>query len=84
MLFRILPSNDQTVGFNNFCQENANLPLDKSICNYERFDKVVFFYIDGMPKYLASILEDNFPKEFISLSIDNPGLADSGPFYRNF
>jgi hypothetical protein len=58
--------------------------LDKSICSHDRFDKVVFFYIDGLPKYIASILQTQFPDEFISLSVNNPGLADSGPFYRNF
>lgn len=92
MVFRILPDDDKAVGFNFFCQNvviagednTKQSKLDNSICMHKRFSKVQFFYIDGLPLYIADVMNDLYKDEMISLSINNPGLSDSGPFYRNF
>ena len=81
--YRLLPAEDEKLGFNYFCQEKAESELDKSICQYNRFTRFQMVYVDGMPYYLAkALLEKEFMNETISFSIDNPGLKDSGPVYR--
>lgn len=69
---------------NDFCLADKISKLDKSICTYNRFDKMVIIYVDSMPYYLAKILEKHYPTEMQTFSINNPGIIDSGPIFFNY
>ena len=69
---------------NTFCLSPNLTTLDSSICTHLRFSQVLLIYTDGLPYYIAQILSPAYPQDLISLSIDNPGIPDSGPVYRNF
>ena len=69
---------------NNFCQEPEISNLDKSICTYLRFKKIIVIYIDSMPYFIAETLKKAYADQTISFQINNPGIIDSGPVFRNY
>ena len=41
-------------------------------------------YVDSLPYYIAKILANEYPAEFLSVTMNNPGFIDSSPIYRTY